>query len=71
MKKYTYTTQAQVRRAFWETHPEADRRKITHYSGHGKMYVTDTRVAFSDFVDSLCRNGDISPEMADSVTLSR
>lgn len=67
--KYTYTTQKQVRRAFWQAHPEADRRKITDYAGTGKMYRTDTRTAFVDFVESLRRDDQISPELAQRVTL--
>lgn len=66
---YTYTTQTQVRAAFWEVHPEATRRKITNYSGTGKMHCTDTRCAFVDYVDALCRNGDISDDLAQRVTL--
>lgn len=66
------TTQAQVRRAFWEAHPDRDqfpRKKITDYSGKGKMYCTDTRCAFTDFVDWLSRDGQISHELAHRVTL--
>jgi len=62
------TTQREVRRAFWEAHPTASRKKITY--GDGKQYVTDTRVAFCDFVDHLCRDGQISQELAQRVTLS-
>lgn len=69
MSKYLYTTQKEVRRAFWENHPEADRRKITDYSGRGKMYKTDTRVAFCNFIESLSRDGSISLEMAQNITL--
>lgn len=66
---YTYTTQREVRTAFWLCHPEADRKKIPNYSGNGTMHVTDTRCAFSDFVDHLSRNGDISQALAERVTL--
>ncbi len=34
------------------------------------MYCTDTRVAFSDFVDFLSKDGSISHELAHRVTLS-
>ena len=67
--KYSHTTQAQVRRAFWVFYPEADREKITDYSGRGKMYKTDTRVMFCDFVDMLRQDGQISQELAQNVTL--
>lgn len=61
---YTMTTQREVRAAFWETHPEASRRK-----GRDGDYLTDTRCAFVDFVDALCRNGEISEALAQRVTL--
>jgi hypothetical protein len=67
--EYTYTNQAQVRAAFWRDNPNAQRRKITDYSGKGKMYCTDTRVLFCDWLDALQRNGEISPELVQRVTL--
>lgn len=67
--KYEITTQKGVREAFWDENPQADSRRITDYSGKGKMYCTDTRCAFTDFVDHLCRSGRISPELAERVTL--
>lgn len=65
------TTQRQVRAAFWaEQIPGTSRRKVKDYSGTGRMYDTDTRVAFSDFVDYLVCSGQISEELAQRVTLS-
>lgn len=69
MKTYKYTTQAQVRKAFWEAHPEADRKKIKNYEGSGTMHCTDTRCAFVDFVDYLYKNGEISEALVGRVTL--
>lgn len=66
---YTYTNQKQIRAAFWDAHPEADRKRITHYTGTGKMYTTDTRCAFVDFLDSLSRSGQISETLANRATL--
>lgn len=66
------TTQRQVRKAFWESHnglPGITPRKITNYSGNGKMHNTDTRCAFVDFVDALSKDGEISQELAQRVTL--
>lgn len=63
MNDYTYTTQRQVRAAFWAEHPRP--RKLTNGD-----YPTDTRVAFSDFVDMLERNGLISESLAQRVTLT-
>jgi hypothetical protein len=67
--KPTYTAQREVRAAFWEAHPDAERKKTPDYSGNGTMHVTDTRCAFSDYVDSLSRNGEISQALAERVTL--
>ena len=70
--KYVITTQSEVRRLFWELHegqPGISTRKIRNHAGTGKMYDTDTRCAFVDYVDSLARNGEISAALADRVTL--
>ena len=67
-----FTTQKQVRAAFWADHAGIDGitpRKIRNYSGNGKMHNTDTRCAFVDYVDSLARNGQISEALAQRATL--
>lgn len=69
MRRLLYTTQAEIRAAFWEAHPDADRRKIKNYAGDGTMHTTDTRTAFVAFVDMLSRDGSITEGMADRVTL--
>lgn len=68
------TTQRQVRSAFWQFVREfkpagVSPRKIRNYSGSGRMHNTNTRVAFCDYIDMLSKSGDISPELADRVTL--
>lgn len=63
-------TSREVRRAFWRDHPRLSRRKITDYSGTGKMYTTDTRCAFVDYVDALSKSGLVSEAVANRVTLS-
>jgi hypothetical protein len=63
-------TSREVRRAFWRDHPHLSRRKITDYSGTGKMYTTDTRCAFVDYVDALSKSGLVSEAVANRVTLS-
>lgn len=70
------TTSKQVREAFWQAIADGQykgmdvtRRRITDYSGKGKMYNTDTRTAFCDFVDSLSREGRLGEGLADRVTL--
>lgn len=72
MRPYTYTTQAQLRKAFWADHKGIkgiSREKITDYAGTGKMHNTDTRTAFVNWIDYLCRNQEISPELAARATL--
>lgn len=63
------TTQAALRAAFWQAHPDADRRLIKNYAGDGKMYCTDTRVAWVDYVDHMQRDGQISEGLAERATL--
>ena len=66
---YRITNQREIRREFWKTFPKLQRKKITNYSGNGKMHVTDTRVTFCDWLDMLSKNGDISEELAERATL--
>lgn len=67
--KYRITTQKQLRHEFWATFPELPKRKITNYSGNGKMHCTDTRCAFNDWIDMLSKDGDISQALASRATL--
>ena len=66
---YRITTQRELRREFWATFPDLPRRKIKNYAGTGTMHVTDARVAWCDWIDALCKGGDISPELAERATL--
>ena len=61
---YTYTNQAQVRRAFWQGWE--GRHKPKKVNGE---YPADVRVEFVDFVDMLAREGHISENLAFNVTL--
>jgi hypothetical protein len=63
------TTQKELRRRFWQDNPQADRRKITDYSGQGKMHTTDTRCIWCDYIDAAHRAGLISDALADRATL--
>lgn len=65
----TLTNQRELRRVFWETFPTLPRRKVTHYSGRGKMYVTDVRVTWGDWKDALSRDGVITQDLAQRATL--
>lgn len=66
---YRITNQRQLRREFWKTFPTLPRRLIPDYSGKGKMYRTDTRCAWVDWLDALSKGGDISQELAQRATL--
>jgi hypothetical protein len=59
----TITTQRHIRALFWAEYPTLNRRKV------GGYYVTDTRVAFCDFIERLHRDGSISSALANRVTL--
>lgn len=62
---YKITNQKQLREEFWSTFEgEVERRP-----GSQNVQAADTRMAFVDWVDSLERNGDISPELAQRATL--
>ena len=61
---HTFTTQGQIRKAFWQGTPGVMRKRLT--SGD---YPTDTRCEFVDFVDMLARDGHISEDLAQRVTL--
>ena len=61
-----FTTQKQVRAAFWEF---AQENRLIRKPGGQNKQNTDTRCAFVDYVDSLARNGQISDELAQRVTL--
>jgi hypothetical protein len=67
--QHEITTQKELRRRFWQDNPQADRKKITDYTGKGKMHTTDTRCAWCDYVDSMSRAGIISEALADRATL--
>lgn len=60
-------TQTEVRNAFWESHPQF--AAIRRTKKRQNDYPTDVRVAFVDFVDSLSKDGSISPKLAHNVTL--
>lgn len=62
---FTYTTQPQVRAAFWQGWTGCKRPKRLS-SGE---YPTDVRCEFVDFVDVLARDGHISEALAQRVTL--
>ena len=61
------TTQAQVRRAFWNYYPEWSRLFVK--TKRQNAYVADVRCDFVDFVDHLARSGQINEALAARVTL--
>jgi hypothetical protein len=68
------TNQKQIRAAFWEAHPTANRKKYpardwTREDKSRRDYCTDTRCAFVDFVDYLNRSQIISDQLASRATL--
>ena len=66
---YQFTTQKQVRAAFWDSADPMNGCGITRRKLPNEDYTTDTRVAFVEFVDMLEKSGQISQELAQRVTL--
>ena len=66
---HTFTTQAEVRRAFWQGAPAEMRKRVPAFDGNGRMYNATTRTEFVDFVDMLAKDGLISETLAQRVTL--
>lgn len=71
-----YTTQKQLRQAFWQAAKSGafqplnvTPKRITNYSGNGRMYTTDTRCCFADWLDNLSKSGEVSAKLADRATL--
>jgi len=68
-----FTTQNQVRAAFWAAHPKLPRRYVNGINrpvyAPQNLQPVDTRCAFVDYVDALARNGYISEALAERVTL--
>ena len=68
------TTQKQIRAAFWTAHPDLIRRRHRYaWSASDKtaelVHHVDARSAFVNYVDQLARDGIISNELAQRVTL--
>jgi hypothetical protein len=76
------TTQAEVRKSFWENHPQfkkeykrADVKRallptlVRYVEKRQNDYCTDIRCAFVDYVEYLHRDGIISDKLANNVTL--
>jgi hypothetical protein len=63
---YAYTTQAQLRAAFWAQLPNASTYRK---SKRQNEQPCDVRMAWCDFVEEMHRNGDISDTLAQRATL--
>lgn len=60
-------TISEVRKAFWEAHPEFKNSYRKSYRQN--QYNTDINVAFVDYVDYLLKSGDITQNLANKITL--
>lgn len=60
-------TIAEVRKAFWDAHPEFKSEYRVSYRQN--RYKADIRMSFIDFVDSLRTSNIISEKLANRVTL--
>ena len=67
---YQFTTQEQVRAAFWQGFTPELKRLIQWRRGKRQNeYLADVRMEWVDFVDMLQKDGHISENLAASVTL--
>lgn len=64
---YHYTTQKQIRNAFWQEHPEFQHLRRAKKTQND--YPCDLRMAFVDFVDALERDTHITEALANRATL--
>ena len=71
MKAIRLTTQRQIRRAFWQAHPnyEFQAREAGIFSKGQNAQCATVRCDFCDFVEMLVRSGEISEALAQRVTL--
>jgi len=60
-------TDEQIRQRFWDSHPEFD--EDYNPSLEQNDYCTDIRIAFTDFIEELRNNGQITEEQAYEITL--
>lgn len=66
MSAYTYTSQVDIRRAFWEQTTAPGLYRATKRQND---YGVAIRMEWCDFVEYLCRDGQISEALANRVTL--
>ena len=64
-KKYCYTNQKELRKAFWQL---CDECRID-YTGKKTKFDLDLNMAFNDWIDGLQKDGDISVNLRDRATL--
>jgi len=64
---YLYTSQDQLRRAFWLDHPSL--RPQYRSAKRQNEYPTDTRMAWCDYVEAMARDGNIPDALACRATL--
>jgi hypothetical protein len=67
----SYTTQEEIREAFWNECPDLEREarsRKTLSKGHNAQ-TTECRAFFNEWLDALVRNGEISEKLADKAAL--
>lgn len=66
-----YTTQVQIRAAFWASHPDLESYALKWgiKTAPQNRHNATTRTAFGEFVDALAEAGEISSELAFRATL--
>ena len=64
-KKYCYTNQKELRKAFWQL---CDECRID-YTGKKTKFDLDLNMTFNDWIDGLQKDVDISGNLRDRATL--
>lgn len=70
MKTFTYEDEDDVRLAFWRANPQWPVAYEKWERGYTQnCFNAEIRTTFCEFVDHLQKSGEISNDLADSVTL--
>lgn len=69
MKKYVITSQKELRRSFWEYCKELGGEFEKEANKKKRSFNLDMNMAFTDYMDALCKDGVISQRLYDRATL--
>lgn len=67
--RFPITNQKKLRELFWAAYPDLPRKRIKDPAGSGRVYPLDTRLAWHDWKDAMCKDGQISQDLYDRALL--